>query len=89
MSTTEHAPVKMYTTQFCPYCIAARRLFDGLNIKFEDIAVDGQPQLRQEMLQQSGQRTVPQIWIGEEHIGGCDDLYRLHDQGELNALLYS
>lgn len=81
------APVRMYTTQFCPYCIAAKRLFDSLNVQFEEIAVDGQPQLRQQMLAESGQRTVPQIWIGDTHVGGCDDLHRIYQQGELDALL--
>ncbi len=79
--------VKMYTTRFCPYCIRARMLLDSKKIEFEDIAVDSSPQLRQEMMQQSGRHTVPQIWIGENHIGGCDELYQLERQDQLDALL--
>lgn len=77
----------MYTTRFCPYCIAARRLLEQLCIDFEDVAVDGNAELRAEVMRASGQRTVPQIWIGEQHIGGYTELAALHQQGGLLPLL--
>ncbi len=79
--------IAMYSTRFCPYCIRARFLLDSKNVVYEDISVDAQPDLRREMMQRSGGHTVPQIWIGERHIGGYDDLARLEHQGQLNELL--
>jgi glutaredoxin 3 len=79
--------VTMYTTRYCPYCVRARILLEGKGIDFKDIAVDGNPTLRQEMVGKSMNHTVPQIWIGDEHIGGCDELYQLERQGELDSLL--
>lgn len=79
--------VTLYTTRFCPYCIRARSLLDEKGIDYEDIAVDHDPQLRREMVQLSGRTTVPQIWIGEQHVGGCDDLMLLARQGQLDAML--
>ena len=79
--------ITMYSTRFCPYCIRARFLLDSKNVVYEDISVDAQPDLRREMMQRSGGHTVPQIWIGERHIGGYDDLARLEHQGQLNELL--
>jgi len=79
--------VKMYTTRFCPYCMAARSLLDDKNVDYQDIAVDGRNELRQEMIQLSGRNTVPQIWIGDQHIGGFDDLNLLNRQGQLDSLL--
>jgi glutaredoxin 3 len=79
--------VTLYTTRFCPYCVRARRFLDEKGVDFEDIAVDHDPQLRREMTQRSGRFTVPQIWIGEQHIGGCDDLLHLARLGQLDAML--
>lgn len=79
--------VTMYTTRFCPYCIRARMLLEHKKIEFTDIPVDANPSLRQEMQQRSGRRTVPQIWIGEQHVGGFDDLAQLEQQGRLDQLL--
>jgi len=81
------APVTLYTTRFCPYCIRARRLLDRKGVDYTDIGVDREPARRQEMMERSGQRTVPQIWIGERHIGGCDELHELERDGRLDALL--
>ena len=81
------SPVKMFTTRFCPYCVAARRLLKQLGIDFEDVAVDGDAELRREVTQVSGQRTVPQIWVGEQHVGGYTELAALHQQGGLLPLL--
>ena len=79
--------VTLYTTRFCPYCIRARSLLDEKKVAYTDIAVDEQPRLRQDMMERSGRRTVPQIWIGEQHVGGFDDLWRLERQGSLDELL--
>lgn len=81
------APVTMYSTRFCPYCVAARRLLTEKGVGFEDISVDGDNALRHEMTQRSGRRTVPQIWIGDTHVGGYTDLAALERRGELDRLL--
>ncbi len=80
-------PVVLYTTQYCPYCIRAKQLLASKGVDYQEIAVDGKPQLREEMIQKSGRYTVPQIWIGDEHVGGCDELYVLERQGRLDAML--
>ena len=79
----------MYSTRFCPYCVGARNLLDSKDVEFTDIAVDNAPELRAEMSRLSGQQTVPQIWIDNQHIGGYDDLAMLERQGNLNQLLKS
>jgi glutaredoxin 3 len=79
--------VTMYTTSWCPYCSRARRLLSSKGVAFEDIDVDAEPAKRTEMQNRSGRRTVPQIFIGEQHVGGCDDLYGLEEAGKLDALL--
>lgn len=76
----------IYTTQFCPFCIRAKHLLNSKNVAFKEIKVDNNPQLRAEMTQKSGRRTVPQIWIGKQHIGGCDDLYALEKTNKLDIL---
>lgn len=77
----------MYVTATCPYCIAAERLLAGKGVDIDKIRVDLEPQRRVEMAQKSGRRTVPQIWIGETHVGGCDELYALDRSGNLDPLL--
>jgi glutaredoxin 3 len=78
----------MYTTAVCPYCINAERLLTAKGVKeINKIRVDLQPELRQEMMQKTGRRTVPQIYIGEQHIGGFDDLRALDLAGGLDKLL--
>tara|TARA_R110002110_G_scaffold205066_7_gene417174 strand:+ start:320065 stop:320277 length:213 start_codon:yes stop_codon:yes gene_type:complete len=67
--------------------VRARQLLDHKGVDYQDIAVDGEPELRREMMQLSGQRTVPQIWIGDRHVGGFDDLADLERHGQLDALL--
>lgn len=79
--------VLIYTTKFCPYCIRARHLLSDKNVAYKEIAVDGNAKLRQEMIQKSGRQTVPQIWIKDKHIGGCDDLFALQHSGQLDKLL--
>jgi glutaredoxin 3 len=78
----------MYTTKVCPYCIAAKRLLNKKGAAFEEVDVSFDAAKREELVKLSGGRmTVPQIFIGEQHIGGCDDLYELEASGKLDALL--
>lgn len=80
--------VTIYTSSYCPYCSSAKRLLDRKGVKYEEISVDGRSAVRAEMTSKAGGRyTVPQIWIGERHVGGCDDLYALEDAGRLDPLL--
>ena len=79
--------VLMYLTASCPFCQSAERLLREKGVEAEKIRVDLEPARRAEMMQKSGRRTVPQIWIDGRHIGGCDDLYALEHAGKLDALL--
>jgi len=82
------AKVVMYLTATCPFCQAAERLLEQKGVQdIEKVRVDLQPGRRAEMAKKSGRRTVPQIWIGERHVGGCDDLYALEREGQLDPLL--
>ena len=82
------ARVLMYLTATCPFCQSAERLLEEKGVReIEKIRVDLHPERRSEMMQKSGRRTVPQIWIGERHVGGCDDLYALDREGKLDSLL--
>ena len=81
------AKVLMYATAACPFCQSAERPLLAKGAEIEKIRVDLEPARRAEMKQKSGRHTVPQIWIGERHIGGCDDLYALERQGKLDPLL--
>ena len=84
------ARVLMYTTAVCPYCIRAKQLLAARGVtQIEEVRVDLDPDRRDEMMQKTKRRTVPQIYIGETHVGGCDDLYALDAAGELKALLES
>jgi glutaredoxin 3 len=80
-------PVTMYTTSWCPYCDRARRLLASKGVSFEEFDVEAAPQKRAEMHSRSGRRTVPQIFIGDQHVGGSDDLQALEASGRLDALL--
>lgn len=80
--------VEIYTTQTCGFCHAAKRLLAQKGVSFTEINLNAQPERRAEMVQRSnGGRTVPQIFIGETHVGGCDDLYALERSGRLKPLL--
>ena len=81
------APVVMYTTSWCPYCERARRLLTAKNVVFSEINVESAPAKRAEMRTRSGRTSVPQIFIGDHHVGGSDDLAALEDAGKLDALL--
>jgi glutaredoxin 3 len=81
-------PVEIYTTPICPYCHAAKRLLQKKGVAFSEIDVSRDPALREAMTQRAhGRRTVPQIFIGETHVGGCDDLMALDQRGGLLPLL--
>lgn len=79
--------VRIYSRQYCSYCVRAKHLFDQLGVRYTEIRVDRDPDAMVRMKQESGQRTVPQIWIGTRHIGGCDELMGLHRVGGLAPLL--
>lgn len=81
------AKVTIYTTPICPYCQMAKQLLSRKGVAFEEIDVMRNPALRAEMQTRSGRHTVPQIWIGDRHVGGCDDLYALDQEGGLDPLL--
>jgi glutaredoxin 3 len=82
------ARVLMYLTATCPFCQSAERLLEEKGVRdIERVRVDLEPERRAEMMRKSGRRTVPQIWIGERHVGGCDDLYALDRAGKLDPLL--
>jgi glutaredoxin 3 len=84
------APITMYTRSWCPYCTAAKRLLKAKGIAFTEIDIEAQAGARQEMIQKAGGRTsVPQVFFGDRHVGGCDDLYALEDRGELDSLLHA
>ena len=81
-------PVKMYTTAVCPYCIRAKQILKSRGVEaIEEIRVDMQPEERMKMMEITGRRTVPQIFIGDTHVGGCDDLVALDGRGGLMPLL--
>lgn len=79
--------VVVYSSDWCPYCSRAKQLLAGKGVAFEEIKVDGKPELRAEMTRKAQRTSVPQIWIGDLHVGGCDDLYALERAGKLDALL--
>ena len=79
--------VTLYTKPFCPYCVRAMSLLEKKGVEFTEIEAAFDPEKRQEMNQRSGRNTFPQIFIGDRHIGGCDDMMELERAGELDALL--
>jgi glutaredoxin 3 len=79
--------VTLYVTDWCPYCSRAKNLLTEKSVKFSEINVDDEPKFREAMFARSGRRTVPQIFIGEKHVGGCDDLLALEQSGELDRLI--
>jgi len=79
--------ITIYTTSVCPYCVRAKALFDRKSLKYEEVNVED-PQERDKMIEKTGgRRTVPQIFIGSVHVGGCDDLYALEKEGKLDKIL--
>jgi len=80
-------PVVMYVTSWCPYCARARALLRSKGVAFQEIDIEAQPEQREAMSRRSGRSTVPQIFIGERHIGGSDELHELDAAGGLDPLL--
>jgi len=81
------ASVTIYTRDFCGYCARAKALLQSKNVSFTEYNATENPQYRQEMMDKSGRNTFPQIFIGEQHVGGCDDLHALDRDGKLDPLL--
>jgi len=81
------AQVTIYSSNLCGYCFRAKRLLDSKGLSYEEISVDGRQDVRQQMMQLTGNRTVPQIVINGNAIGGCDELYLLDRQQKLDPLL--
>ncbi|GAB2990875.1 glutaredoxin 3 [Psychrosphaera aestuarii] len=80
--------IDIYTKAYCPFCVRAKSLLDSKNISYNEIKIDQQPELRAPMIERAlGRSTVPQIFIGDMHVGGCDDLFALEQQKKLDALL--
>ncbi len=79
--------ILIYTTKICPYCLMAKKLFEKKGASYSEINVDSKPGLHQEMMEKTQRRTVPQIFIGEFHVGGFDDLHALEKRNELDQLL--
>ena len=80
--------ILVYSSMLCPYCFAAKKLLTKLNLKFEEVLVDNNSKIKNKMIELSDGRTsVPQIFFGENHVGGYDDLKKYYDEGKLNLLL--
>jgi glutaredoxin 3 len=79
--------VIMYSSRYCPFCVRAKALLKRKKVSVEELLVDGDANKRREMMTKSGRHTVPQIWIGDLHVGGCDELFLLEKQGKLDQLL--
>jgi glutaredoxin 3 len=88
MSSAKMPPVEIYTTRWCPYCNMAKALLNRKGVSFSEIDVGQERERRAEMIQRAhGRTTVPQIFIGDVHVGGCDDLHDLEHAGKLDPLL--
>ena len=82
------AEVVIYSSDYCPFCMRAQQLLASKGVDFQEICVDGEPAVRAELTRLAGGRTsVPQIWIGDTHVGGCDELYACARAGQLDELL--
>lgn len=79
--------VVIYTKRFCGFCVRAKRLLDDLGVEYREVPVDTDPQAHAAMREKSGRHTVPQIWIGDRHVGGCDELFALQRSGGLVEML--
>lgn len=79
--------IVIYSKEYCPYCRMARQLLDNKGVDYQLIDIEGKHELRDRMIERSGRRTVPQIFVGEHHVGGFDDLNALERKGRLDDLL--
>ena len=80
-------PVKIYTTPYCPFCVRAKKLLSKKNVPYEEIDVSSNDEARMKLAEETGMRTVPQIYIGDQHVGGSDELQALDEKGELDGML--
>ncbi len=80
-------PIVMYSRATCPYCVAARNLLKHRSLEWQEISIDSEPERRDEMIERSGRHTVPQVFIGDTHVGGFDDLDAAHRSGRLDKML--
>lgn len=81
------AEVVLYSSNYCPFCVRAKQLLQHKGLAYKELLIDGDAALRQDMMQRSGRHTVPQIWVDDTHVGGCDDLFELEREGLLDGLL--
>ncbi len=81
--------VVIYTSALCGYCTRAKQLLDSKSVAYQEIRVDQNPEMRLEMIERSQRRTVPQIFIADQHVGGCDDLFALERSNDLDDLLHN
>jgi glutaredoxin 3 len=79
--------VEIFCTPFCPYCVRAKKLLEQKNVEYEDIRVDQEPERHKEMITRSNRTSVPQIFIDDDHVGGCDELFALEAEGTLDSRL--
>lgn len=79
--------IEIYSSRWCPFCVRAKMLLDSKNVSYNEIDVDAEPQQRALMRERTQRTSVPQIFIGDTHVGGCDDLYALERNGQLDPLL--
>lgn len=79
--------ITIYSSNYCPFCIRAKQLLDSKGVSYNEILVDGKPEVRAEMARLAGRTSVPQIWINDTHIGGCDELTALERAGKLDTML--
>lgn len=86
-TSPDQPPVRMYATAFCPYCVRARRMLQRKGVVWEEISIEGDREHFQEMIQLANRTTVPQIFIGDTHVGGYDDMAALDRAGKLDPLL--
>ena len=81
------AKVTVWTKDYCPYCTKAKALLDSLNVQYEEVDISKSPERIAEVQEKSGYMTVPQIFVDDKYLGGCDDIYALHEKGELEPIL--
>lgn len=79
--------ITLYSSNYCPFCIRAKQLLNSKGVKYNEISVDGQPDVRAKMARLAGRTSVPQIWINDTHVGGCDELIALDRSGKLDTML--
>ena len=88
-ASNEHAEIQIYVSQYCPYCTRAKGLLNAKGVAYDEVDIDAEPLRRSEMIEKSqGITSVPQIFIGQQHVGGCDEMFALENQNKLDELLF-